>query len=149
LILLSIIFFLLYESDDPNTELNEKEIFAQMYKEPIWPIKRSVDINRVGEAVNLYLVNKDLQSAKLILRDSIDDRVLGHYWLSEIYANEGKWDSVSHYLSLGAHEDNLTRTKFLKVITLIYQRKIDEAKILAKDLPLSYQEKLSFDFIDQ
>lgn len=106
-----------YFFSEKNKIQEEPVLFADVYREPIWPVTKSVaperdDKHYIAKASATYLAG-DLTSAKIILLDSVQDAELGHYWLAEMYMAEQAFDSVLVYLpeaSVLEHKSNRIKT---------------------------------------
>ena len=123
---------------------NEIQVqFTEVYSEPGWPSQRGDETNELTEIFVQYFggnknrAKSDLRSIKL------EDASL---WLAEIYLQEEKFDSVLMYVPTATTNDRLKRDRinYLKILSLYYLNKHDEATIIFNSLPQD-TDKFYFD----
>lgn len=85
---------------DSNENKSSKEVqFAQVYKEPIWPIVRSTEDTLMQKAMFLFLQKDEIEDAKfLVLQDTLISEEMRRYWVAEMYLKMDNLDSVKMYL---------------------------------------------------
>jgi len=93
-----VLWFVLRDQFNVPIDNNTNQTFASLYKEPIWPIKRTTSEDTIEIALSKYINEGNLSAAKSMLLDISSDKTAGRYWIAEIYAKEGIWDSVEVYL---------------------------------------------------
>ncbi len=118
-----------------NTAINNDKLFTALYHEPVWSIERSGDQSYLTKAVRYYL-DSDIDEAKSLLLDSIDNKELGKLWLAEMYLKDGQIDSTIHYLpSFNSMTKGKNRIIYLNLLISIKQGNIEKAKALCRQLP--------------
>lgn len=113
-----------------NKNSEPAQIFAEVYREPIWPIERSENPDMLQKGISAYL-GGDLDMAKKVLLDSVEDQKIGRYWMAEVFAKEGEMDSVVYYLqgsTISREDAQFERRCYLEALGLVLKGDQDGAK---------------------
>ena len=119
----------LYQADK-KSEL----LYAEVYEEPAWPIRRSVD-NSLSDAIKLGM-DGNIEMAKQKLLDSGLETSEQQYWIAELFASKEMADSTLAYLPKSWH-DNIRRDRinYLEILSYIKKGQNEKAKQLIDALP--------------
>lgn len=117
LVLAAIYWFVTQGSTTDQKGLTQVQ-FAELYKEPIWPIVRSSEDTLMQQAMFLFQQKNDLEGAKeIILKDEFLTPQIRKYWISEMYLKNQAWDSVAFYLpSFELNSTKYDRVKYIESI---------------------------------
>ncbi|MFT4534014.1 MAG: hypothetical protein ACJA1A_003537 [Saprospiraceae bacterium] len=117
-----------------NLTNEEQVLFAEVNSEPAWPSQRGDEANSLSDIFGQYFSGKK-NKAKIELKLSkMEDAPL---WLSEIYLQEEKFDSVLIFLPTDTNSIKIKRDRinYLKILSLYYLKNPIEAIAVYKNLP--------------
>ncbi len=121
-----------HSKTEPSNIQPDKTLFAQVYKEPVWPVERG-DSDKLQGIISDYLSGRTKDAISQLESEiaMYPDSLTLQYWMAEIYTKESLPAKTEKYLSkIIVKNYTSDRLPYLEIITLIQSGQ--EAKALAK-----------------
>jgi hypothetical protein len=118
-----------------QSQKSTREIYANNYVEPVWPIKRSDS----GDSLSVALVKMfegNIDSSIIIINNSSLSSLDKMYWKAEIYAKNGIYleKILESYPSIVSEKKYYNRAVLLKAYAYLQQDRKEELKIFLREV---------------
>lgn len=132
--ILTALLFIYNKLDSANEKLSPALYIAESYRPPLWPAARGESDNDFAALGIQAFENGEKELGMSYLIDSLDQKMLGRYWLSELNLKYGNYREALDYVPTFEKTDlHYHRANYVKVLALVGIGDIEE---VSKVLPL-------------